>query len=79
MENTINEKELKFEQALRQLEDIVERLNKNVDDLDELMRLYEEGVRYLKVCKTKLAEAEMKVQNVSERIHAELGEEEENG
>ncbi len=73
------DKELKFEQALKKLESIAERLNSGNEDLDELLKLYEEGIHYLKICREKLAEAEMKVQILTDRLNKELPEEEENG
>jgi len=79
MADEVKDKELKFEQALKKLETISERLNSGNEDLDELLNLYEEGIRYLKICREKLAEAEMKVQILTERLNKELPEEEENG
>lgn len=79
MATEVKDKELKFEQALKMLEGIAERLNSGEDDLDELLRLYEEGIHYLKICREKLAEAEMKVTMLTERLNKELPEEGENG
>jgi exodeoxyribonuclease VII small subunit len=79
MADDVKAKELKFEQALKKLETISERLNSGNEDLDGLLNLYEEGIHYLKICREKLAEAEMKVQILTERLNKELPEEEENG
>jgi exodeoxyribonuclease VII small subunit len=79
MANEVKDKELKFEQALKKLESIAERLNTGNEDLDELLKLYEEGIHYLKICREKLADAEMKVQILTDRLNKELPEEEENG
>jgi exodeoxyribonuclease VII small subunit len=79
MANADKDKELKFEQALKILESITEKLTGGVDDLDELLRLYEEGIHYMKICREKLAEAELKVQILTERMNKEIPQEEENG
>jgi len=79
MANVTKDKDLKFEQALRILESITEKLTSGVDDLDELLKLYEEGIHYMKICREKLAEAELKVQVLTERMNKEIPQEEENG
>jgi exodeoxyribonuclease VII small subunit len=79
MMTTTDPKDLKFEQALKILEDISERMTSNTDDLDEMLRLYEEGIVYLKICREKLAEVEMKVTLLNEKMMKELPQEEENG
>ena len=72
-------KELKFEQALKLLEDISEKMSAHPDDIEEMLRLYEEGIKYLKICREKLAEVEMKVTILNEKLLKELPQEEENG
>lgn len=51
-----------FEAALRQLEDIVQRLEKGELPLEESLRLYEDGIRLSRYCHTKLEEAEGKIE-----------------
>jgi len=70
---------LKFEQALKKLEAIVDKMNSGTEELDELMVLYEQGIQYMKLCKQKLKEAEMQVQVLTDRMNKELQEEEKNG
>jgi len=72
-------KNMKFEQALKTLETIAEKMNSSTADLDEQIQLYEEGVRFLKICREKLAEAELKVKMINEKMQIEFPEEEENG
>lgn len=79
MTTKIDSKELKFEQALKKLEAIAEKMTAETSDLDELLHLYEEGVVYLKICREKLAEAELKVKVINEKMNIEMPEEEENG
>ena len=52
----------KFEDALRKLEEIVQRLEKGELPLEESLTLYEEGIRLSRVCHAKLEEAEGKIE-----------------
>jgi exodeoxyribonuclease VII small subunit len=51
-----------FEEALRGIERIVEKLEKGDLPLEEAMDAFSEGVRLVKQCQKKLEEAEAKVQ-----------------
>ena len=51
-----------FEQALQQLEQIVQRLEKGELPLEESLKLYEEGIRLSRLCHGKLEEAEGKIE-----------------
>ena len=51
-----------FEAALKQLEEIVQRLEKGELALEESLRLYEEGIRLSRLCHAKLEEAESKIE-----------------
>jgi len=51
-----------FEQALAQLEQIVQRLEKGELPLEESLRLYEDGIRLSRLCHGKLQEAEGKIE-----------------
>jgi exodeoxyribonuclease VII small subunit len=55
-------KEMKFETALKRLEEIVEKLEEGDLDLGESLKLFEEGVKLSKVCNKKLNEAEKKIE-----------------
>jgi exodeoxyribonuclease VII small subunit len=68
MNESQNKTELSFEQALLALEDIVERISKENLDLDEMIRLYEEGIGYLQVCQKNMETAEAKIRILNERI-----------
>ncbi|MHC1579287.1 MAG: exodeoxyribonuclease VII small subunit [Candidatus Alkanophagales archaeon] len=54
--------ELSFEDALRRLEEIVERLERGDLPLEEALRLFEEGVALCRFCNRKLDEAEYRVE-----------------
>jgi exodeoxyribonuclease VII small subunit len=51
-----------FEDSLKQLEKIVEQLEKGELPLEDSIKLFEEGVRLSTACKQELDEAEGKVQ-----------------
>jgi exodeoxyribonuclease VII small subunit len=51
-----------FEVALKQLEEIVSRLEKGELTLEESLALYEDGVRLARLCHDKLEEAEGKIE-----------------
>ena len=52
---------MKFEEALARLEEIVRALDSGAAPLDESLALFEEGVRLVKLCSEKLDSAEQTV------------------
>ncbi|MCQ9206932.1 MAG: exodeoxyribonuclease VII small subunit [Omnitrophica bacterium] len=54
--------EIKFEQALEKLEDIVNRLEDGSVPLDVSLAKYEEGVKLVRLCQKKLGEAKKKIE-----------------
>ena len=55
-------KPVKFESALGDLEKIVGEMEDGELPLEQLIERYEEGMRLVKVCHDKLAEAEQKIE-----------------
>ncbi|MDD5560258.1 exodeoxyribonuclease VII small subunit [Candidatus Methylomirabilis sp.] len=53
--------EIRFEEALKQLEAIVTRLEIGDLPLEEALSIFEEGVRLTKLCSARLSEAEQRV------------------
>jgi len=51
-----------FEDALKQLEEIVQRLEKGELALEESLRLYEEGIRLSRLCHGQLEQAEGRIE-----------------
>jgi exodeoxyribonuclease VII small subunit len=51
-----------FEAALKRLEEIVEKMENGDAELDKSLELYEEGIKLVKICSSKLEEAKKKVQ-----------------
>jgi exodeoxyribonuclease VII small subunit len=55
-------KEKAFEEALRELEEIVNRLEQGEISLEEALQLFEQGVKLSRSCHTKLDEAQKRVE-----------------
>jgi exodeoxyribonuclease VII small subunit len=53
---------VRFEEALKRLEEIVGRLEKGELPLEESLALYEEGIQLSRLCHAKLEEAEAKIE-----------------
>lgn len=58
-------KDLKFEEAMSELEEIVSELQNGDIDLDESTRLYERGNALKKHCDELLNDTKMKVEKIS--------------
>jgi exodeoxyribonuclease VII small subunit len=54
-----------FEDALRRLEEIVNKLEEGEVPLDRAMDLYEEGVKLSKACTDRLKSAELRLKKLS--------------
>jgi exodeoxyribonuclease VII small subunit len=61
-----------FEAALQKLESIVEGMESGDLPLETLLAKYEEGVKLAKICQDKLAEAEVKIQQLEKTAAGEL-------
>jgi exodeoxyribonuclease VII small subunit len=60
-------KNIKFEDALKRLEKIVEKLEGGDVPLDESLSLYEEGISLFRHCSSKLEEAKKKVEILTQK------------
>ncbi|MGA1825484.1 MAG: exodeoxyribonuclease VII small subunit [bacterium] len=54
--------ELSFEEAIKKLEDIVKYLENDTLDLENSLKIFEEGIKLSGICNQKLAEAERKIE-----------------
>lgn len=61
MEDAKTASELRFGEAIAELETIVGALESGQLDLEESLERYERGVALLKACRAKLADAQQKV------------------
>ena len=59
--NRSEQPELKFEEAMARLEQIVRALEGGNVPLDESLTLYEEGVKLVKLCSNRLENAEKRI------------------
>lgn len=57
----IKTEEMKLEEAMRRLDEVVRALDSDRLDLEESLRLYEEGVRLVRVCHERLSDAERRI------------------
>ncbi len=53
-----------FEETLKKLETIVEKLETGDIDLEKSVELYEEGMRLKKICEEKLKNVEMQIKKI---------------
>ena len=63
---------LPFEDALKKLEGVVEAMESGDLPLETLLAKYEEGARLVKICQEKLAEAELKIQQLEKNAAGEI-------
>ena len=63
---------LPFEEALGRLESIVEAMETGDLPLESLLAKYEEGMKLAGVCQQKLAEAEVKIQQLEKSASGEF-------
>jgi len=61
-----------FEEALKKLEGIVEAMEADDLPLESLLAKYEEGTKLVKICEEKLAEAELKIQQLEKDAAGEM-------
>lgn len=53
--------EIKLEAAMARLEEVLRALDRDGVDLEEALRLYEEGIRLVRVCNDRLDDAERRI------------------
>src|ERR1041384_7190328 len=64
--------DLPFEEALKRLEAIVEAMESEDLPLETLLAKYEEGTQLSRICQQKLAEAEVKIQQLEKNAAGEI-------
>jgi exodeoxyribonuclease VII small subunit len=63
---------LSFEEGIQRLESIVEAMESGDLPLETLMQKFEEGTSLAKVCQDKLAQAEVRIQQIEKNSAGEL-------
>ena len=62
----MNKDKMSFEDALRDLEEIVENLNNDDLELEKAIAAYEKGMELKKICEQRLKEAKLRIENIKE-------------
>jgi exodeoxyribonuclease VII small subunit len=62
-----------FEEALKQLESIVEAMEAGELPLESLLVRFEEGTRLAQICQTRLADAELKIHQLEKSAAGQAG------
>tara|TARA_Y100000739_G_C20610996_1_gene468582 strand:+ start:662 stop:907 length:246 start_codon:yes stop_codon:yes gene_type:complete len=57
--------EMSFEEAMRELEEVIGKLERGDVPLEDSIKLYERGAELKKICEVKLQEAEAKVKSIN--------------
>ena len=70
--NPVKAESLPFEEALKKLEAIVEAMESQDLPLETLLARYEEGTQLAKICQNKLAEAELRIQQLERNAAGEM-------
>ena len=65
-------KDVKFEKAMKRLEQIVEDLEKGDLDIDKSLQVFEEGIKMSRICSQKLNEAEKKIEKLTQNTEGDL-------
>ena len=65
-------KELSFEGGLKELEDIVTKMEAGQVSLDDAVRLYERGMALQKRCQKQLEEARLRIEKIALKDDGEL-------
>tara|TARA_Y100000741_G_C18194505_1_gene534972 strand:+ start:700 stop:927 length:228 start_codon:yes stop_codon:yes gene_type:complete len=61
---TKNNKNISFEESLKMLEDIVDKLESGDIDLEKSVELYERGVELKKICEERLKKVELQIKKI---------------
>ena len=64
--------EIKFEEAMTRLENIVEELERGDLDIDKSLEIFEEGIKMSRLCSKKLNEAEARIEKLSKGKKGDL-------
>ena len=63
----VTDAKLSFEDALGKLESIVESMESGEVPLAELLAKFEEGTKLLKICESRLKDAELKIEQLKKQ------------
>ncbi len=66
------DKPLKYEEALAQLEDLIERIESGQVGLEDSLQAYEQGMKLITHCRSILSAAEQKITELSAQENGKL-------
>lgn len=64
--------DISFEQAITRLEEIVDIMNRSTTPLDIAVQLYEEAESLMRVCTSRIQQAEERIRKLSEKRKEDL-------
>ena len=68
----MSEKEMGLEEALNDLERIVEELEDGKKSLEESLDLYEKGTKLVRLCQARLESAEQRIESLTGELPPDL-------
>ena len=74
----VEKQNISFEQAIKELEDIVRKLESGQIDLETAIKDYERGNELRKICEQKLGDAKLKVEKIIKNQDGTVSTEETN-
>ena len=66
--------EMNFEEALRELQEIVRQIELGKESLDDVINQYERGEDLKKHCEAKLKEAKLRIEKITQKDNAVVTE-----
>ena len=70
----MDEKKMTFEESLKELEDIIRKLENGDASLDEMLSLFEQGIARTRDCSAQLKNAEQKISVLMKTASGEMEE-----
>lgn len=67
-----NPRNIKYSQALRELEKIIEDLQQENIDVDELTQKVKRATELINICRQKIQNTELEIKNILERFEKEI-------
>lgn len=64
--------DLPFEEAIKKLESVVDSMESDELPLEQLLTSFEQGMKLVQVCQNKLAEADLKIQQLEKTAAGEV-------
>ena len=62
----MKKKKINLKKTFQELEEILHKLESSNVDIDEMVKLYEDGMKLVKECKNKIENAEQKIKVINQ-------------